>query len=346
MSELLWTLLEALIKAVVLFTMVLLSAAALVYEERRVSAFIQNRIGPNRTGPWGLLQPFADVGKLLWKEDVVPAAADKNLHRLGPIIALGVAIAVYAVIPFAHYAVIGGRKIYFGMAPNVNVGILYLLAMASLGVYGFVVGAWASNNKYSLLGGLRASAQMISYELSLGLAILGVVVVCGSFSLNDITISQANWNWNLFYQPIGFIVFLVAAFAETNRTPFDLPEAEPELVGGYNTEYSGMKFGMFFLAEYANMATSSALITLLYLGGWQLPFPAEWIGLQEGSIWLALAQFAFFFVKINIIAFFYIWARWTLPRFRYDQLMRLGWKTLLPLALLNLAATAIVKYVI
>ena len=362
MSELVWILLEALIKAVVILTMILLAAATLVYLERRISAFIQNRYGPNRVGPFGVLQPFADVFKLFLKEDLVPKVADKRFHRLAPIISLGVTIAVYSVIPLSNYVNINTgetiRKVYFGIAPNVNIGFLFVLAMTSVGVYGITLAGWSSNNKYSLLGGLRSSAQMISYELSMGLSVIGVLLVSNYFtssqngnwtntlSLNTIVINQSGWKWNILLQPLGFIIFLVSAFAETNRAPFDLPEAEPELVGGFNTEYSGMKFGMFFLAEYGNMATSAALITLLFLGGWQLPFPTSWLGLAEGSVLLALAQFASFLLKIIILAIFFIWVRWSIPRFRYDQLMNLGWKIMLPLSLLNIVVTGIILLII
>ncbi|MBI5325193.1 MAG: NADH-quinone oxidoreductase subunit NuoH [Ignavibacteriae bacterium] len=362
MSELGWILIETLIKAVVILTMILLAAATLVYLERRISAFIQNRYGPNRVGPFGVLQPFADVFKLFLKEDLVPKVADKRFHRLAPIISLGVTIAVYSVIPMANYVSINTgetvRKIYFGVAPNVNIGFLFVLAMTSVGVYGITLAGWSSNNKYSLLGGLRSSAQMISYELSMGLSVIGVLLVSNyltvadntswtnTLSLNTIVINQSGWKWNILLQPLGFIIFLVSAFAETNRAPFDLPEAEPELVGGFNTEYSGMKFGMFFLAEYGNMATSAALITLLFLGGWQLPFPAGWLGLAEGSLWLVLAQFASFLLKIILLAIFFIWVRWSIPRFRYDQLMNLGWKIMLPLSLLNIVITGIILMLI
>ena len=341
--DIIWVLLEALIKAVVILTLILLFAAALgVWAERKISAWIQNRIGPNRVGPFGLLQPFADVFKLFMKEDLVPKAADKRFHRIAPIITLGIAISVYAVIPFAGDVQIGDKVYHMGIAPDLNIGILFVLAMTSVGVYGITLAGWSSNNKYSLLGGLRSSAQMISYELSMGLALVGVLMIAGSLSLNEIVGKQdVIWRWNVLFQPLGFILFLISSFAETNRTPFDLPEAEPELVGGYNTEYSGMKFGMFFLAEYANMATASAIMVLLYFGGWPLPVPAEWFGLEQGSISLAIAQFLNFMLKIAIFVFFFIWVRWTVPRFRYDQLMNLGWKVLLPLALLNVLLTAI-----
>lgn len=347
MPDILFIVIEALTKGLIIVSMLLMSAAVSVYLERKVSAAIQDRIGPNRVGPFGLFQPFADVIKLFMKEDVVPKAADMGFHRIAPIISLGIAISVYAIIPLAHYVDIDGTRIYFGIAPDVNIGILFLLALTSVGVYGLTLAGWSSNNKYSLMGGLRSSAQMISYELSMGLSIIGIIMIAGSLSLNDIVLKQTNiWNWNIILQPLGFIVFLVSQFAEANRAPFDLPEAEPELVGGFNTEYTGMKFGMFFLAEYANMTTASAILALLYLGGWQLIIPAEWLGLQEGSIWLALAQFATMLFKIISLIIFFIWVRWSIPRFRYDQLMNLGWKVLLPLSILNVVITAIVIYLL
>jgi NADH-quinone oxidoreductase subunit H len=255
-----------------------------------------------------------------------------------------VAFAVYSVIPFAGHLNLSGHIIYFGVAPDLNIGILFLLAMTSVGVYGITLAGWSSNNKYSLMGGLRSSAQMISYELAMGLALIGVLLISGSFSLNQIVIDQQGWRWNVFLQPLGFIIFLIASFAEANRAPFDLPEAEPELVGGYNTEYSGMKFGMFFLAEYANMFTSSAIMILLYFGGWMLPVSNEALGLEDGSVLLVLIQFAWFFAKVAVMVFFFIWVRWSIPRFRYDQLMNLGWKVLLPLSILNVVLTAIGVY--
>lgn len=339
MSDLMNVLIEVAVKSIGVLSIILTAAAVLVYIERKVSAFIQNRIGPNRVGPFGVLQPFADVLKLLFKEDLVPNAANRRYHKLAPIISLGIAISVYAVMPFAHYITINSKEIFIGISPNVNIGILYILAMTSVGVYGITLAGWSSNNKYSLLGGMRSSAQLISYELSMGLAIIGVVMVNGSLTLIDIVLYQSGFLWNIVLQPLGFIIFLTSSFAETNRSPFDLPEAEPELVGGFNTEYSGMKFGMFFLAEYANMATSSALIVLLYLGGWQLPFLYDWLALEPGSITLALVQFIVFTAKISVMVFFFVWVRWSIPRFRYDQLMRLGWKMLLPLALLNILLT-------
>jgi NADH-quinone oxidoreductase subunit H len=344
MTETIILILEVLIKGAVIVGLVQTSAAVSVYLERKISAVVQDRIGPNRVGPWGMLQPIADVVKLFWKEDLVPTAVDGFFHRLAPFLSLGIALAVWAVVPFAGDVVIGGKTYHFGIAPDANIGVLFILAMTSVAVYGITLAGWSSNNKYSLLGGLRSSAQMISYELSMGMSVVAVVLISGTLSLNGIVEDQGawgGWRWNVFLQPLGFIIFLVSAFAETNRAPFDLPEAEPELVGGFNTEYSGMKFGMFFLAEYANMAMSAAFITLLYFGGWQLPFAPESIGLEQGSILLALVQMGVFIAKVMFWIVFFIWVRWSIPRFRYDQLMTLGWKVLLPLSLLNVLLTAL-----
>lgn len=326
------------IKIVIILGLILTMVIMLVYAERRVSAFIQGRYGPNRVGPFGLLQAVADVLKLILKEDVVPKAASKFFHSLAPVISLTVALVTLAVIPFGGSVYIFGKEINLMVAPGVNIGVLYILAMSSLGVYGVTLSGWASNNKYSLLGGLRSTAQMISYEISMGLAIIGVIMMTGSLQLEEIVKLQEGWKWNFIFQPIGFITFMIAAFAETNRLPFDLPEAEAELVAGYHTEYSGLKFGMFFLAEYANMITSAALVTTLYLGGYRLPY-IENLGLSQNL--LGLVSLAAFFAKVTLILLFMIWVRWTLPRFRYDQLMNLGWKVMLPLGLLNLFLTGI-----
>jgi len=325
----------ALIKIVLVLLVILTTVANLVFAERRVSAFIQNRIGPNRVGPWGLLQAPADVLKLFMKEDIVPARANRFVHTLAPIISIVVALTTFAVIPFGDTITLFGREIKL-MIADVNIGVLYILALTSLGVYGVTLSGWSSNNKYSLLGGLRSSAQLISYELSMGLSVVGVIMIAGSLRLDRIVELQSGLAWNAFLTPIGFITFVVASFAETNRLPFDLPEAEPELVGGYHTEYTGMKFGTFFLAEYANMITSSALIVTLFLGGWQFPF-LDRFGLP--AMWVSIIQVLAFVVKVAFMLFFYIWIRWTIPRFRYDQLMNLGWKVMLPLALLNVAIT-------
>ena len=327
----------SLVKIVVVLTVILLTVANLVWAERRVSAYIQNRIGPNRVGPFGLFQSFIDVGKLFLKEEIVPAKANRFVHVLAPIVSLTVAFSTFAVVPFGTSITLFDREIQLQIA-DVNIGILFILAMTSLGVYGLTLSGWASNNKYSLLGGLRSSAQMISYELSMGLAVVGVIMVAGTLQLDEIVEAQSGLAWNVFLTPIGFITFLVASFAETNRLPFDLPEAEPELVGGYHTEYSGMRFGTFFLAEYANMITSSAVIVTLFLGGYQIPY-VEVFGLSP--IWLTVAQVLAFVAKVGVVLFFYLWVRWTVPRFRYDQLMDLGWKVMIPLALLNIAITGL-----
>lgn len=323
--------------------LVLLTAVAYsVYAERRVSAFIQNRLGPNRVGPEGLLQPLVDVIKLLMKEDIVPTRANKFIHSLAPVISIIVSLSTFAVIPFGNTITIGDRVIQLQIA-DVNVGILYFLAMTSLGVYGVTLSGWSSNNKYSLLGGLRSSAQMISYELSMGLAVIAIILMNGSLELDTIVGNQAGWKWNCILQPLGFIIFLTSAFAETNRTPFDLPEAEQELVGGYHTEYSSMKFALFFLAEYANVIVSSAMIVTLFLGGWQFPYLQDF-GLPP--LLVSILQVLTFAAKVTFMILLFIWVRWTLPRFRYDQLMNLGWKVMLPLGILNLVITAIVILII
>jgi NADH-quinone oxidoreductase subunit H len=320
-----------------------LTAAYLVYFERKISAWAQNRIGPNRVGPYGLLQSFADVFKLLFKEDIVPDNANKKIHALAPMIALFVAFTTYAVVPIGPGFTIAGYNIPMVIA-DVNIGILYVLALTSLGVYAITFAGWSSGSKYSLLGGIRSSAQMISYEISMGFSVGGVLLLSQSLRPIAIVESQGGYllnfipTWNAFIQPIGFITFLVSAFAETNRLPFDLPEAEPELVGGYHTEYSSMKFAAFFLAEYANMLIASTLIVTLYLGGWQIPF-IEKFGFAP---WLVLLlQGAGFFVKVGALLFFFIWVRWSIPRFRYDQLMNLGWKVMFPLSLINIIWVAV-----
>ncbi len=318
-------LVTALVKIVVVFGCLMLAVAYMTWVERKVVGDIQVRLGPNRVGPFGLLQPIADGIKLLCKEDLVPLGADRVIYLLAPAISLTPALIAFAVIPF------GDRTTLFGLLPapvemritDINVGVLYIFAVSSLGVYGIVLGGWASNSKYALLGGLRSSAQMISYELSMGLSIIGVVMWAGSLSLVDIVQAQGRV-WFIVPQILGFCIFFCCALAETNRAPFDLPEAETELVAGFHVEYSSMKFAMFFMAEYANMITASALATTLFLGGWRGP----WL---PPVVWFLLKVFAFLYV--------FIWLRATLPRFRYDQLMAFGWKRLLPLALLNLAVT-------
>jgi len=324
-------------KILIIFTVTMLTVSYLVYFERRVSAWAQNRLGPNRVGWEGALQPFADVFKLLLKEDIVPISANKTLHTLAPIIALFVAFTTYAVIPIGPDISVFGQNVSLVVA-DVNIGILYVLALTSLGVYAITFAGWSSGSKYSLLGGIRSSAQMISYEISMGFSVAGVLLLAGSLRPIDIVAMQSDWMWNAVIQPIGFITFVVSAFAETNRLPFDLPEAEPELVGGFHTEYSSMKFAGFFLAEYANMIIASAMIITLYLGGWQIPFIGS-LGLPAGVV--ITLQILGFFIKMGILLFFFIWVRWSIPRFRYDQLMDIGWKVMFPLSLINLLWVAI-----
>ena len=327
----------SLIKILIIVVLMLLTVAYLVYFERKISAWVQNRVGPNRVGWLGLLQPFADVFKLLLKEDIIPDAANKPLHTLAPFIALFVSLATYAVIPIGPPIELFGYKINLVVA-DVNIGVLYVFALTSLGVYGITFAGWSSGSKYSLLGGIRSSAQMISYEVSMGFSIAGVLLMSQSLSPMKIVESQYGWMWNAIVQPIGFITFVVSAFAETNRLPFDLPEAEPELVGGYHTEYSSFKFAGFFLAEYANMIIASGMIVTLYLGGWQVPY-IDKLGL--GATITTVIQVASFLIKMGVLLFFFIWVRWSIPRFRYDQLMNLGWKVMFPLALANLIWVAL-----
>lgn len=312
--------------------MLLNSAAITVYLERRISAFIQNRYGPNRVGPLGLFQPIADVLKLLLKEDVTPAQGYAFLHAFAPMIPVVTALMTVAVIPF-------GDGLF---VTDINSGVLYLLAIASLGVYGVTLAGWSSNSKYSLLGGLRAAAQMISYELPMGMAIASCILFANSLSMVDIVNSQEVW-WNVFRNPIGAVIFIIAAFAEANRTPFDLAEAEQELVGGFHTEYSGMKFGMFFLAEYMHVVIQSMLITTFFFGGYHLPF-AGWYLPEMGSIAKAILDITVFVAKTGFFVFFFIWVRWTLPRFKYNQLMKLGWAKMLPLSIVNFLVLAILIF--
>lgn len=330
----------------IIFVAILGVVTNLVWVERRVSAFMQNRLGPNRVGWFGLLQSPADVVKLFIKEEIVPKNANRFLHTLAPLVSIFVALVTFAVIPFGDRIefTIPWTEIHVNtklIIANVNIGVLYILALTSLGVYGVTLSGWSSNNKYSLLGGLRSSAQLISYELSMGLAIIGVIMIAGTLQLDKIVEAQAQGKWFAFLTPIGFVTFVVAAFAETNRLPFDLPEAEPELVGGYHTEYSGMKFGTFFLAEYANMITSSALIVTLFLGGWQAPGLHL---LNLSPLMNSIIQILTFAGKVGAVLFFFVWIRWTLPRFRYDQLMNLGWKVMLPLAIANVFVTGVLHF--
>jgi len=330
------TILAHLVLIFVVMNLLVLSSAFMVWMERKVCAYIQDRVGPNRVGYEGALQPFADVLKLLFKEELRPKAADAFLFAIAPILSTVAALTAFSVVPF------GTETTLFGLlseplrleVTDVNVAVLVIFAITSMGVYGIVLAGWSSNSKYSLLGGLRSSAQMISYELSYGLSLAAVVMLAGSLSLREIVMNQSGYwfhvipKWYIFLQPIGFFIYLTAGVAETNRAPFDFPEAEQELVAGYHTEYRSMSFGLFFLAEYVNMVTVSAVATSLFLGGWLGPLLPDWLG----WVW--------FMIKVLAILFFYVWMRWTLPRYRYDQLMEFGWKWLLPAAVLNLIATA------
>lgn len=323
------------IKIGVVFFVLMTSVAYLSLLERRLLGFIQMRLGPNRVGPFGMLQPLADGIKFFLKEDIVPFEADRVLYVLAPMLALVPALMTFAVIPFGDTIELFGRQIGLYIT-RVNVGMLVVFALTSMGVYGIALAGWASNNKYSLMGGLRSSAQLISYELTLSLSIVGVVIFSGSLDLVDIVKQQSDtWlyvipKWNILTQPIGFLLFLIAAIAETNRVPFDLPEAETELVAGFHTEYSSMKFAMFFMAEYANMVTASAMATLLFLGGWHGPFVDRF----------PLLGPVYFVIKILFFLLLYIWLRGTLPRFRYDQLMKFGWKFLIPVGIANVMLVA------
>ena len=336
-------LVSSIIKIVVVFTVIMVGVALLTLAERRICAWMQDRLGPNRVGPQGLLQPAADGLKNLLKEETLPAQADKVLFMLAPTMAFVPALLTFAVIPFATPLPTPWGDVDMVVA-NLPVGFLYVLAFGSLGVYGIVLAGWASNNKYSLLGGLRASAQMISYEIAMGMSTVAVLLLAGNVTLTDVVAkqSQSLFTWNVFPLSLAFFVFIVAAFAETTRLPFDLPEAEGELIAGYHTEYSAMKFSMFYIAEYSNMVTASALMTTLFFGGWDIPF-TTWDNTPPWSPLKTLLTLGVFSFKVLVFLFLYIWVRWTLPRFRYDQLMALGWKVMLPLALgyLTVIATAI-----
>ena len=326
-------LLDKTILILILFGVTLFIAMYSTYAERKVAAFLQDRIGPDRAGPFGILQPLADGVKMFMKEEIIPNTADKWLFIIGPGIAMCTALMTSAVIPWGKNITIGGHEIVLQVA-DINIGILYVFGVVSLGVYGIMIGGWASNNKFSLLGAIRASSQMISYELAMGMALIAILMSTGSLSIRDIVENQHGWHWNVLYQPLSCLIFIVCAFAECNRTPFDLPECESELVGGYHTEYSSMKLGFYLFAEYTNMFISSAIISSLYFGGYNFPGMDAFSGNT-----LAILGTSVFFAKIFFFIFFFMWIRWTLPRFRYDQLMRLGWQVLIPLAIFNILAT-------
>lgn len=325
MNEVLAFIVFSILKVGVVFGLLLLTVAYLVLLERKVLAHMQVRLGPMRVGFHGLLQPIADGLKLFFKEDIFPTQANKIVYMFSPVVCMIPALITFAIIPFGDTFEIFGYKTDLVIA-DINIGILYIFAAASIGIYGLVLAGWSSNNKYSLLGGLRSSAQMISYELAMGLSLIGVFMISETLSLKGIVEAQSNI-WFVILQPLGFVIYAIAAVAETNRTPFDLPEAETELVAGYHTEYSSMKFGMFFLAEYANIITVSAIGVTVFLGGWHGP---------------VLPPVAWFLIKLFFCIFFFIWLRATYPRFRYDQLMKFGWKILLPIALANVLITGIV----
>jgi NADH-quinone oxidoreductase subunit H len=357
------------LKSAFLVVLLLQVVPIMAWVERRGSALMQNRLGPNRVGPLGILQSLADAIKFIWKEDPIPGHVEPFYYVLAPLVSLVPSFMTFGVIPFASSIEIGGRMIQFQVA-DLNVGILYIFSVASLGVYGIIMAGWASNNKYTMLGSLRSTSQMISYELSMGLSVIGIVMAFSSIKLGDIARQQGEllthlgpWalpefihlpRWGIFLQPLGFLIFLIATFAETNRLPFDLPEGESEIVAGYHLEYGSMKFALFMMAEYLNMFTASGLLATLYFGGWQLlpgmptlltwtqhfldlsPFACEWARV--------LFEAASFFIKVGFFMWFFVWVRWTLPRFRYDQLMDFGWKAMLPLSLLNILVTGVFIY--
>ena len=329
---------EKFILVVVIFAISLGVAAYSTLAERKVAAFLQDRVGPHRAGPGGMLQPLADGLKMFFKEEIIPAQSNQILFIVGPSLALLTACLGSAVIPWGQTLTIGDRIIELQVA-DINVGILYIFGIVSLGVYGVMIGGWASNNKYSLMGAIRAASQNISYEIAMGLSIIALLMVTGTLSLKEIAAQQAGFvNWNIFAQPLGFLIFLVCAFAETNRTPFDLPECETELVGGYHTEYSGFKMGAYMFSEYINMFVSSAVMATLYFGGYNFPFMNS-LGLSQN--WITMIGVLVLFVKIFLFIFLFMWVRWTIPRFRYDQLMNLGWKVLIPLSIANIILTGV-----
>ena len=325
-------LLDKTVIAFIAFAITLLIATYSTYAERKIAAFMQDRVGPDRAGPFGIFQPLADAGKFFFKEEIIPNASDKFLFIAGPGIAMLTALMTSVVIPWGDTLSIAGREISLQVS-DLNIGVLYIFGVVSLGVYGIMIGGWASNDKFALLGAIRASSQMISYELSMGLALIALIMMTGTLSLKEIVEQQHGMNWNIFYQPLGFLLFVVCAFAECNRTPFDLAECETELVGGYHTEYSSMKLGFYMFAEYINMFISSAFMASLYFGGYNFPF-MDSLGLSQNAITI-IGVFVFF-LKIFAFIFLFMWIRWTLPRFRYDQLMRLGWQYMIPLALIHL----------
>jgi NADH-quinone oxidoreductase subunit H len=330
---------EKSILIVVVFAITMVMAMYSTWAERKVAAFLQDRVGPNRAGWGGLLQPLADGMKLFAKEEFEPDTKNRFLFFVGPAIAMSTALMTSAVIPWGDKLHIFGRDVIL-QATDIDGSLLYIFAIVSIGVYGIMIGGWASNNKFSLMGAVRAASQMVSYEVAMGLSVIALIMMTGTLSLKEISVQQAGMNWNVFYQPVGFLIFLICAFAETNRTPFDLAECESELIGGYHTEYSSMKMGFYLFAEYANMFISSTILAVLYFGGYNYP-GMQWMVDNVGVNTANILGIGVLFIKICCFIFFYMWIRWTIPRFRYDQLMNLGWKILIPLSIINIVITGI-----
>jgi NADH-quinone oxidoreductase subunit H len=333
----LFTIIEKLVLITIVVMGSLVIAMYTTFAERKVAGLLQDRPGPNRAGPFGMLQPLADGLKLFFKEEIIPNFSSKLLFIMGPALAMMTAIMTSAVIPWGDKVHLFNRDISLQIA-DVNIGILYVFGVVSLGVYGIMIGSWASNNKFALMGGLRAASQIISYELAMGISLIALLFLTGTLSLKEMVLQQQAGHWNIIYQPLGFLIFIICAFAECNRTPFDLAEAESELIGGYHTEYSSMKLGFYLFAEYINMFISSAVMATLYFGGYDVPFFDEAAHANMGN-WLALIGIGMLLIKVVFFIFVFMWVRWTIPRFRYDQLMHLGWRILIPLALFNMLAT-------
>ncbi len=323
----------------VVFAVTMLFAMYSTWAERKVAAFLQDRVGPNRAGFGGLLQPLADGLKLFSKEEFFPNTPNRFLFIVGPAIAMSTALMTSAVLPWGDKLIIFGKEVIL-QATDIDVALLYVFGVISVGVYGIMIGGWASNNKFSLMGAVRASSQMISYEVAMGLSIIALLMMTGTLSLKEISMQQSEWRWNVLYQPVSFLIFLICAFAETNRTPFDLAECESELIGGYHTEYSSMKMGFYLFAEYANMFISSAILAILFFGGYNYP-GMQWITENVGVNAANVLGIIALLIKICCFIFFYMWVRWTIPRFRYDQLMNLGWRILIPLAIINIMITGV-----
>jgi len=334
-----WIIFEKLILIGAIITLSMIVAMYSTYAERKIAAFLQDRLGPNRAGPFGILQPLADGLKLFMKEEIIPTLSSKFLFILGPMLAMITAMLTSAVIPWGSTIDIAGHRVALQVA-DINIGILYIFGVVSLGVYGIMIGAWASNNKFSLLAAIRGASQMISYELAMGLSLIAVLFLVGDLRMSAIVKQQIDHGWNIIYQPLGFLIFFVCALAECNRTPFDLPEAENELNMGYHQEYSSMKLGFYLFAEYINMFISGVVMSTLFFGGYDIPFVNE--AAWGTHWWVGFIGFAVLMLKATLFIFLFMWIRWTIPRFRYDQLMNLGWKGLLPLALLNMIVTAAV----